>query len=228
MASLGSYFLSIDEPQGGLPALQGAVSVLTPRLLPKHRPLPALHPLPVWWTQTCSHDNSNSTLTARQPREVATLPPGAQNTHGESSSPTPTSIAVSWVGRAVTFSLRALVWVEKMSFGSEQGREKLRWSLPPITASISLAISDPVGARRFKGAGVKEKVSRIHLKCLYMPLGFCSGVLSNQLVCFSYTLMGHLKIPYSSTGIRHYPQTPMSKIHGLQRWSVIFIMRLKY
>lgn len=81
----------LKESKVGLPALQGAVNVCDPdcrvlwmswppRLLPKHRPLPAHHALPVWWTKTCSQDNSNPTLTAGWTREVATLPLGTQDT----------------------------------------------------------------------------------------------------------------------------------------------------
>lgn len=44
---------------------------------------------------------------------------------------------------------------------------------------------DPVGMGVLKATAVKEQVNPMHLKRLLHGLGFCSGALNLQLVCFS-------------------------------------------
>lgn len=126
--------LLLKEPQVGLPALQGAVNVLTPSTTPQAPPTastPHYSPSPAHCQLfLCGgHKHAARTILTHfncwMDREVATLPLGTQDTLGE-SWPAPHLPARQFYGEVgLQHSLQNPGLGGKRSFGSGQGRERL-------------------------------------------------------------------------------------------------------
>lgn len=148
--------------------------------------------------QTCSH---NADLTLGSARQLPMVPAhGAQHvlTHVP-GSPTPTSSAALSAGRDVN-SLKSHAseplsrWkgCALVQSKGERGWDSLSLlSLPryPWLSGHQLGVQgDWLSIRQGHLRGQVSRNRESNASELYMPLRFCSGVLSHQIFCFSYAL----------------------------------------